>query len=496
MKGKGHYKTFPIIVTETEPEKMRQAIYSKIMLEQDVSNIPITQHIILVGEQVNNEDVESFQEKCNEGATVNRLELNKVGIVKERKDEITPEKIAQYAIPIALAWKTLDTKNKAFFPSNLLPTKIIERQKHFKIAWHGFFVLGAIFYFTFMGTTKNMTLKQQILNAQQINRELELEIRQKQNIITKISQIRSEISVLEDNILKIENLIGSKNQWHYILNVIANAFLENEISWINNLKSSEDNFQISGYTTQKRNIIRFSKLFLNGRIERITKHLMQDLTIWRYDMTFPYPDPKDIEKEKEEGLSKIQIAELTEEPPEPEPEPITKEPIKPETFEIEVSEVNIKEIYNNIVSIYFKRNTQDAYERFKEFIIKYPDHKLAHNANYLMGECLYTLGKISEAKVIFENTIKQKGTKTPDALMMLGNSYFKENDINNAIYYWNQLVTNYPDHKLAIIAKNKINTFSSLENIYKEKSESKPRATIVEKEVVKKEVYELQLLSR
>ena len=527
MEGKNHFKTFPIIVTDTESKNTREAIYSKVMLEQDVSNIPMPQHILLAGDNVSKKDVTFFQKKYPE-ASVEILGIKNVTIDESQNplenpdksdtggltgqtEEFTKEKIGEFAIPIALAWKTLDPKNKALFPSNLLPTKIIESQKHFKIAWHGFLIVAAIFYFTFMSTTKNITLKQQILNAQQFNRDLELEIQQKKNIITTINQIRSEISVLENNIKQIEDLIGNKNQWHYILNILANALLENKISWINNLKSSEDNFQISGYTTQKRNIIHFSKLFPNGIIESITGHLIQDLPIWRYDINFSYPNPKDIEKEKEESLTKIQIAELTKKPP----EPVIKEPIKPETFEIEVSEVNIKEIYNNIVSIYFKRNTQDAYERFKEFIIKYPDHKLAHNANYLMGECLYTLGKISEAKVIFENTIKQKGTKTPDALMMLGNSYLKENDINNAIHYWNQLVTNYPDHKLTIIAKNKINTFSSLDNAYKEKSEIKTEVTLDEitekskkeieisqtkdisaKQFDKKEVYELQLLSR
>ena len=491
MKGKSHYNTFPIIVAETEPEKMRQAIYSKIMLEQDVSNIPITQHVILAGENVGDEDVESFQKKCNAGAIVNRLELNKIYIDEKSKDEIAPEKIAEYAIPISLAWKALDPKNQDFFPCNLLPSKIIESQKHFKVAWHGFLVLVAIFCFTFMGTTKNMTLNQKILSAQQINRELEVELKQNQKIINRLTQVRKEIDILETNIKKIENLIGNKNQWHYILNIIANAFLENEISWINNLKSSENTFQISGYTTQKRNILGFSKLFPEGKIQRITRYYTQDFPIWKYDMTYSFPNPKDIAKEKEESLAKIQIAEVAEKKPEPKPEPIIKEPIKPESFEAEVSRVDINKIYNNIVYIYFKRDTKEAYEKFKEFVIKYHSHKFAHNANYLMGECLYTLGKISEAKVIFENTIKQKGTKTPDALMMLGNSYLKENDINNAIYYWNQLITNYPNHKLAIIAQNKINTFSTHDNTYKEKSEIETEATID-----KKRVYELQLLSK
>ncbi|MEA3476307.1 MAG: tetratricopeptide repeat protein [Candidatus Cloacimonadota bacterium] len=507
MKGKNYHAAFPIIVTETKPEKMRQAIYSKIILEQDVSNIPITKHIILAGEHVSDEDIESFREKCDSGSTINRLELGKIGIIKG-KDEITPEKIAQYAIPIALAWKTLEPKNKDFFPSNLLPSKIIESQKHFKIAWHGFIVLAAIFYFALTGTIKNMNLKQEALDMGKKNINLEIELKKIRVQIARLNKVKRELAILEKNVKKIEKLTGNKNQWHYILNVIANSFLENKVSWITNLKSSENNFQISGYTTKKRNIIKFSKLFPGGRIERITEHSIQDLPIWKYDMTFSYPNPKDTNKEKEESLSEIHIAEV----PEKSSEPITEKPVEPEIYK-ETSEKDKLKIYNSITKLYFASNSKEAYERFQEFVLEYPEYKYSYNANYLMGECLYTMGKISEAKDIFENILKQNGAKTPDALIMLGNSCQKLNDINTAIYYWNKLVTDYPNNKLAKIAQNKINTFSKTKDTNKEKTERAPEAAInkiIEKSASKtpqneyvsykknneKNVFELQLISR
>ncbi len=66
------------------------------------------------------------------------------------------------------------------------------------------------------------------------------------------------------------------------------------------------------------------------------------------------------------------------------------------------------------------------------------------------------MGKISEAKAIFERTLTLGGTKTPDALMMLGNSYKKENNIEKANHYWNQLVNNFPNNRLAKIAEKKV----------------------------------------
>ena len=74
------------------------------------------------------------------------------------EETITPEKIARYAIPIALAWKTLEPKNKKFSTTNLLPNKVIENQKYSKIAWHGYLIIAATIFFAFTGLVKNLEL--------------------------------------------------------------------------------------------------------------------------------------------------------------------------------------------------------------------------------------------------------------------------------------------------------------------------------------------------
>ena len=147
---------------------------------------------------------------------------------------------------------------------------------------------------------------------------------------------------------------------------------------------------------------------------------------------------------------------ITELPSKIQPETIIEKPIEPEIYEEDITENSIIETYNKIVAIYFAGNFQEAYEKFNNFIKKYPTHKLSPRAYYLTGECLYEMGNIVEAKMIFENTIKQKGLKMPDALMMMGNVYQKGNDFDSAIYYWKHLINEFPDNKLSEIAQYKI----------------------------------------
>jgi TolA-binding protein len=448
MKDKNHIKTFPIIITETEPEKKRQAIYSKIILEQDISNTPITQHVILAGEDVSDEDVAFYQEKGFYWDPLKRLELKDIEFIETEEEISSAEKIAQYAIPIALAWKTLTPKNKNFFPSNLLPSSIIESQKYFKIAWHGFLILAAIFYFTLSGTLKNLELKQEIIRIKSRTTFVQTELQEVKRKIAVVNKMKSNIKVIEDKTQLVKELTGVKNLWYYIIKTFSNSFRTKKLSWIEELRTGENIFKISASTTRRRNIIAYSSLFPNSKLANISPIFIEEIPIWNFDMEFSYPDPKEVSEKEYYQI----IAEKT---------PSTKTQPKDinQAVEDEITEDEITLLYRNIINIYFPGNIDEAFIQFNEFIKKYPNHKRVYNANYFIGECLYLKGKIPEAKAIFENILQQEGNKIPDALLMTGNCYEKENNIERALFYWNKLLSSYPEHNLASFAQYKINTY-------------------------------------
>jgi TolA-binding protein len=78
-----------------------------------------------------------------------------------------------------------------------------------------------------------------------------------------------------------------------------------------------------------------------------------------------------------------------------------------------------------------------------------------------MGECYYQLGQINNAVDKFTTIEAQRGSKHPDALIMLGNCYYKIGDYEQAKTYWNTLISSYPSHKLTRIAQRKV---AKLEN--------------------------------
>lgn len=460
MKGGSYVKTFPIIVTQTDLEGIRKAIYSKVILEQDVSGIPITQHLVMAGKNILDEDVEYFKKNLKPKSTVCRLDLKNIDISEIKSDEQLSKKISRFAIPIALAWKTLEPRNKDFFLSNLLPSKIIERQKHLKISWHGFIIMAAIFYVALSLTSKNLNIKKDIIDINRKNSQVEIELRKNRAIVVKLKQVKTEIAALQSNLKKVDNLVEDKNQWYYILNVISNSLKEHKISWLTSLNSQEETFKVSGFTTRKRNVIPFSNLFPNGNIVKVTENTIQNVSIWQYDIIFGYPDPLEVAKQKKEDEPGIEFIKDKEQLRSPQVQiekikPIEEKQEKPVTKTQTISK-NDKTRYHQITDLYFSGSYQQAYDEYSEFLTDFPDSKYTHNASYLMGECLYQMDDINQAILIFKKLIEQKGLKTPDALMMLGNAYAKNQNISQAKIYWNRVIAEYPNDRLAPIAKNKI----------------------------------------
>lgn len=449
MKGGSHVKTFPIIITQTNLEEMIRAIYSKVMLEQDLSDIPITQHVVIAGENICDEYVEFFKENLESKSTVCRIELKNIDISEIEGDEHIPEKIARFAIPIALAWKTLDPKNKRFFSSNLLPSKIAEEQKRLKVGWHGFLVLIVIFPFAYTGTTKYLENNKKIVELGQLNYNLEMDLNRSRTLLFKFNELQNKLYALENNLKKIDELRGSKNQWYKILPALSNSLRNNRISWMIDLKGGNEDFIISGFTTNRRNVLNFSKLFPNNGIDIVLGKEVESVYIWKFGINFFYPNPEEVRKEIKKELPPSLVAQKANVP--------TKvEEINKASISMKENRASAASDYNEAVQIYLSGNLNEGYKKFCQFVTQYPSNHLVSYANYFIGECLFQKGEISEAEVMLKNTLTQEGSKTPDALMMLGRCCNAEGDTTKAIYYWNQLIDRFPDNGLSKRAKGKI----------------------------------------
>nr|WP_319393308.1 tol-pal system protein YbgF [uncultured Desulfobacter sp.] len=143
------------------------------------------------------------------------------------------------------------------------------------------------------------------------------------------------------------------------------------------------------------------------------------------------------------------------------PKKLSPPPARPEkpTTPEKVKNTDPVKLYNKGRDLLLrKRNIPMAQALLSDFIKEFPDHKLADNAMYWLGECSYTTGHYVQAAKIFKTLVQTypKGQKVPDALLKTGYAYISIDDVSQANHYFKQVITRYPFSPAADKAQKKL----------------------------------------
>lgn len=113
--------------------------------------------------------------------------------------------------------------------------------------------------------------------------------------------------------------------------------------------------------------------------------------------------------------------------------------------------------YNHALNTFNEGKYHDAIKLFRELVNINPDHELADNAQYWLGECYYALGDYRVAIGEFEKVFSfSDENKYDDAQYKLGICYLMLGDKRKAKEAFNILITKYPDSEYVERAKKYI----------------------------------------
>jgi tol-pal system protein YbgF len=138
--------------------------------------------------------------------------------------------------------------------------------------------------------------------------------------------------------------------------------------------------------------------------------------------------------------------------------PKTAVPEPPPGGEIITAGPKAEKLYAGALALYSGRDYQQASAKFKEFVAVYPDHKLAGNAQYWIGECQYSQKRFAEAAEEFAKVEKvyPASHKVPAALLKKGLSLAELKRMPEAQATLQRIVEQYGQSEEAAKAKEKL----------------------------------------
>jgi tol-pal system protein YbgF len=119
---------------------------------------------------------------------------------------------------------------------------------------------------------------------------------------------------------------------------------------------------------------------------------------------------------------------------------------------------NPMEVYQAAYRDYQRGNYDLALSGFRDFMTRYPNSELTANAEYWIGESLYSQKKYSEAIEQFNGVVNKypKSDKAPGALLKKGYAYLALNDRPRAIVQFQYVVHEYPNSRESALAKDRL----------------------------------------
>ncbi len=120
------------------------------------------------------------------------------------------------------------------------------------------------------------------------------------------------------------------------------------------------------------------------------------------------------------------------------------------------------QLYQKARTLLLAGETDNAADLFSTFAKAHPDHALADNAMYWLGECHYSLGRYQKAIIVFKALVKTypKAAKVPDALLKTGYAYLSLDDINRANHFLKLVLKKYPFSPAGEKAQDKLKEFN------------------------------------
>ncbi|MBN2009378.1 tetratricopeptide repeat protein [candidate division KSB1 bacterium] len=114
------------------------------------------------------------------------------------------------------------------------------------------------------------------------------------------------------------------------------------------------------------------------------------------------------------------------------------------SFDIDASDFSAN--YEKGLESFYAQEYDAAIYIFNSILDTYPNHALASNCQYWVGECYFGKGNYENAIQAFNGVFQfENSVKKDDALLMMGRCYLKMGDSATAAQMFNRLMSEFPD---------------------------------------------------
>jgi len=302
MKGEEIWLVSPIINEGTEKKSFLNTVFSKILFQLDTGEVPNLDRILLANNNSGDSAVKFFRDNFPD-IHVENLTLKEDFFETENID---PSSLPSFTTAIGTALAASKAREKHFPDISFIPKYVADRQKIFKLQWHGMLILFLIFL---SPITFNYFYNQNARQISSLNRQLNQmkgKIKALTPTVEKANELSKNLSTLKGKLTMLDTLAQGSKEWSEKLRILDNGIRGVKSSWITSLSKSEKGTFLKGYTLYRNRIPKIVNIFDEATLLSVNDEKKRDEQIYNFsilvskfaksDSIYSPPTPPEVKK--------------------------------------------------------------------------------------------------------------------------------------------------------------------------------------------------------
>ncbi len=281
MKGDQIWQVSPMINEGTSSNSLLNTVFSKLLYQLDTGEVPSLDRILLANNTLGYEAVEFFNENFPD------LEVSELKLNPDRFDASNFEDsvVNGFTTAIALAWCVSGLDEEKFPSLTFLPNYVAERQKVFKLQWHGIVLLLLIGlspivlnYFYQANASKISQLESQINSKEQ-------QITEVQQTVNSVNKLENDFRSVRQNLTLVDTLMEGSEKWSTTLDMVNGRIQRVNSLWITSLNTVGDGLRIEGISLYRNRITSFVDVFHEAMLDQVNLTSVREEDLYQFTIT-------------------------------------------------------------------------------------------------------------------------------------------------------------------------------------------------------------------
>lgn len=280
MKGEEVWLVSPVINEGTAKKSFMNTVFSKILFQLDTGEVPSLDRILLANNSKGSEAVDFFKQNFPD------IHVEDLSLKDEFIDDLSvdPSSISSFTTAIGAALAASGTHAEDFPELSFVPKYVEDRQKIFKLQWHGMLILFLIFL---TPITFNYFYNQ---NAQQIDsyssdlNQMNSQLERLNPIVDEVDNLQQDLSVLKEKLTMLDTLTNGSKEWSEKLDMLNNGIQSVGNTWLTSFSQSGDGTFIQGYTLYRNRVPRIVNIFDEATLLSVNNEMLREKQVYTFSI--------------------------------------------------------------------------------------------------------------------------------------------------------------------------------------------------------------------